>query len=88
MCAQSLSLVQFCNPMDSSPPGSSVHGVLQARLLEQMPFPTPGTLPNPGTEPTSLVSPALAFMTLFRFLVGINTWNCQRIRVKADEAKY
>ena len=24
----------FCNPMDCSPPGSSVHGILQARLLE------------------------------------------------------
>ena len=24
----------LCNPMDSSPPGSSVHGVLQARILE------------------------------------------------------
>ena len=24
----------FCNPMDCSPPGSSVHGILQARILE------------------------------------------------------
>ena len=24
----------LCDPMDSSPPGSSVHGVLQARILE------------------------------------------------------
>ena len=24
----------LCNPMDYSPPGSSVHGVLQARILE------------------------------------------------------
>ena len=24
----------LCNPMDCSPPGSSVHGVLQARILE------------------------------------------------------
>ena len=23
-----------CNPMDHSPPGSSVHGVLEARILE------------------------------------------------------
>ena len=23
-----------CNPMDYSPPGSSVHGILQARILE------------------------------------------------------
>ena len=32
---QSLSLVQlFCDPMDSSPPSSSVHGTFQARILE------------------------------------------------------
>ena len=24
----------LCNPIDSSPPGSSVHGILQARILE------------------------------------------------------
>ena len=31
---QSLSRVQLCNPMECSPPGSSVHGILQARILE------------------------------------------------------
>ena len=25
----------LCDPMDYSPPGSSVHGILQARILEQ-----------------------------------------------------
>ena len=29
-----LSYVWFCNPMDSSPPGSSIHGILQARILK------------------------------------------------------
>ena len=43
--------------MDYSPPGSSVHGILQARLLEWLPFPSPGDLPDPGIEP---VFPALA----------------------------
>ena len=28
------SCLTLCNPMDGSPPGSSVHGILQARLLE------------------------------------------------------
>ena len=27
--------LQFCNPMDCSPPGPSVHGILQARILEK-----------------------------------------------------
>ena len=28
------SVVSLCDPMDSSPPGSSVHGIFQARILE------------------------------------------------------
>ena len=28
------SFLTLCNPMDSSPPGSSVHRILQARILE------------------------------------------------------
>jgi len=43
--------------MDSNPPGSSVHGILQARILECIAIPTPGDLPSPGMAPTS---PALA----------------------------
>ena len=48
--------------MDSSPPGSSVHGILQARTLEWvgLPCPPPGDLPDPEIEHTSLKSPALA----------------------------
>ena len=35
LAVQSLSLVQlFCDPMDCSPPGSSVHGISKARMLE------------------------------------------------------
>ena len=29
------------------------HGILQARILEWEPFPSPGDLPNPGIEPRS-----------------------------------
>ena len=40
MYAQMLSHVQlFCDLMDSSPLGSSVHGILQARILEWVVFP-------------------------------------------------
>ena len=31
---KSLSRVQLCDPVDCSPPGSSIHGILQARILE------------------------------------------------------
>ena len=40
----------LCDLMDCSPPGSSVHGILQARILEWLPFPSPGDLPDPGVE--------------------------------------
>ena len=33
-CAQTVTHVQLCHPMDCSPPGSSVHGILWARILE------------------------------------------------------
>ena len=42
--------------MDCSPPGSSVHGIFQARILEYVAFPSPGDLPIPETEPDSLTS--------------------------------
>ena len=32
----------LCDPMDCSPPGSSLHKILQTRILERVPFPTPG----------------------------------------------
>ena len=39
-CAfQSLSCVQLCDPMDCGSPGSSVHGILQARILEWVAIP-------------------------------------------------
>ena len=34
MHAQLLSCVQLCDPMNYSPPGSSVHRIFQARILE------------------------------------------------------
>ena len=48
----------LCNPMDCSLPGSSVHGIFQARVL---PLPSPGDLPDPVIEPRS---PALQADTL------------------------
>ena len=39
-----------CNSMDFSLWGFSVHGILQARILERVSFPSPGDLPDPGIE--------------------------------------
>ena len=56
-CEVAQSCPTLCNPTDCSLPGSSVHGILQGRIVEQVPFPSPGDLPDPGIEPAS---PALA----------------------------
>ena len=53
------SRLTLCDPMDCSPPGSSVHEILQARVLEWVA--APEDLPNPGTEPAS---PALQIDSL------------------------
>ena len=40
-----------CDPADCSLPGSSVHGILQAKMLEWVAFPSPGDLPDQGLNP-------------------------------------
>ena len=66
LCARSLHLCPtLCDPMDCSPPGSSVHGILQARILEWVAISYSRGSPDLGMEPTSVTSPALvgAFFT-------------------------
>ena len=58
LCVRAQLCTTLCSPMNYSLPGSSVHGILQAIL--ELPFPTPGDLPDPGIETVSLTSPALA----------------------------
>ena len=41
VCAKSLqSCLTLFDPMDCSPPGSSAHGILQARILEWVAMPS------------------------------------------------
>ena len=47
----------LCNPMDCSPQGSSVHGILEAKILECLPCSPSVDLSDPGIKPSS---PALA----------------------------
>ena len=48
----------LCNCMDCSLTGSSVHGILQARILEWIAIPFSRDLSNPGTDPGCPVSQA------------------------------
>ena len=47
------SCLTLCNPMDCTPPSSSVHGILQARILEWVAMPSLDLLDS-GIKSTSL----------------------------------
>ena len=49
-----------CDPMDCSPPGSSVHGIFQEEYWNGLPCPPPGDLPDPVIKLVSLKALALA----------------------------
>ena len=53
---KSISCSVMSDPMDYSLPGSSVHGILQVRILEWIAIPFSRDLPNPGIK---LESPSL-----------------------------
>ena len=64
LCSVVQSCPTLCNSMPCSPPGFSVHEILQARILERLPLLTPRNLPDPGIELASPVGPALQLDSL------------------------
>ena len=57
LCSVVQSRPTLCDPMECSPPGSSVHGTFQVRILEWVAISfSRGILPNPGMDP---ISPAM-----------------------------
>ena len=46
----------LCDPIECSPPGSSVHGVLWARILERVAMPSSKGCSQPRDQPLSLMS--------------------------------
>ena len=82
-CHAALSRVWLCDPTDCSPPGSSVHGILQARILEWVTISFSRDFGNPGIKP---VSSALAgkFFTdreaLLVMLTFINDFRCWHLK--------
>ena len=61
MCLVAQSCLTVCDPMDCSPPGSSVLGISQVRIPES--FPPPGDLPDPEIKPSSLALAGRFFIT-------------------------
>ena len=51
LCLVTQSCPTLCDSMDGSPPGSSGHGIFQARILERVAISYSRDLPHPGIEP-------------------------------------
>ena len=64
----------LCDPMNYSPPDSSVHGIFQQEYWSSLPFPPSGDLPYLGIKPKSFTSPALAV----GFFTTSTTWEAPR----------
>ena len=61
VCARAhVCVCTLCNLMGCNLPGSPVHGILQARILEWVAISSSRGLSDPGVEPVSPASPALA----------------------------
>ena len=70
LCVLAQSCATLCDPGDGSPPGSSVHGILQARMLEWIAISSSRGSPNSGIKLEPLAFPALAGM----FFTTRATW--------------
>ena len=71
MLAKPLQLcLTLCDPMDCGPPGSLSIGFSRQEPWSGLPCPPPGDLPDPGIDPVSLMSPALAGV----FFTTSTTW--------------
>ena len=60
VCAPAQLCPALGEPVDRSPPGSFVHRIFQARILEWVAISFSRDLPDPGIEPVSLASAASA----------------------------
>ena len=59
VCVGAQSYLTICDPMDCSPPGSSVHSILQVRILESVAILFSRGFSQPRDRTLSLASPAL-----------------------------
>ena len=73
-CPTCVQLIQssltLCSLMDHSPPGSSVHGIFPARILEWVVMSSSRGSSQPRDEPASPVSPALAGGFFHLWVIG------------------
>ena len=83
-----LSRVQLFATMDYSLSGSSVHGIFQARLLEQIAI---SSSPGSSLEPTSPASPALAVPLpppLYHYITWEAQSNTTYVLIRREETQW
>ena len=59
-CSDARSCLTLCDPWTIARQAPLSMGFFRQENRSGLPFAAPGDLPNPGIEPTSLISPALA----------------------------
>ena len=72
-CSVASACPTLCDPMNGSPPLSSVHEILHTGILEWVAMSSPGDLPDPGIKPAPLASPALQVDSFIHLV----TWQVQ-----------
>ena len=96
LCMRAQSCPAPCNPMDCSPRGFSVRGIFRQEYWSELPFPTPGDLPNPGMEPMSPASAGRFFTAKSPGNTGISIYaqtgvtpsrNIRKIRIWNSKRK-
>ena len=70
-CQVAQSCLTLCDPMDCSPPDSSVNGSLQARILEWVAILFSRGSSDPGIEPRSILY-HLSHLEGHTFRLGLN----------------
>ena len=71
------------NSMDCGPPGSSVHGILQARILKRFPFPSPRIFQTQNWTQVSCI--AGRFFTVWAYFLYYNFFSIMIIYIKLDK---
>ena len=89
VCSVTQSCPTLCDPMDYSPPGSSVHRIFQARIQEWVVISFPGDLPDPGIGSFPLMAIVVLLFSpcLSNLLVKFASFRLQLFEVKLTMAQ-
>ena len=83
VCLVAQSCLSLCDPMDCSPPGSSVHGILQARRLEQVAMPSSRGFSQPRDQ-TQVSRVSGGFFSMWATREAQEYWSGQPIPSPED----